>query len=91
MNAYNVGQLLGAFVITFLLTRLVRRFTGKDYRGSRLAFLVVVVLSLGVFSFGANSFEEFQRGAWSYLLATIAWLVADLAMAKRKMQRMPHK
>jgi hypothetical protein len=84
MSAYVVGQLVGALLATFLLTRLARRFTGKDYRGAILAFAVVLVLALGLFSLTTHGPDEFLAGAWPYVLSLIVWLVVDLGSVKRR-------
>jgi hypothetical protein len=83
MDAYAIGRLGGTLLITFLLTRIARKFTGKDVQGSILGVLVVLVLML-VLLVLSNGRDDFWQAAWTNLVAAAVWLVVDLGSVKRR-------
>jgi len=58
---------VGAFLIVFLITRLTRRFSGKDQRGSVIAFLVgfIVCTTLASFGYSNENLSPLQAVPWA--------------------------
>jgi len=76
-----IGQLIGALIITFALTRLVKWALGKKVDANTkafLAFTIVVLFALGLASHTMGFWEAFL----TYVPALLIWLLMDLIRAR---------
>lgn len=79
---------MGAFIITLLITRVARKVVGYDARGSIIAFLIALGITIGVGVFGSSSdtitpLQQLPFIALGYGKFCLAFLIIDLDFAKR--------
>ncbi len=80
-----IGQILGALVGTFLIMRLVRKFTGETKKGTIAAFFVAWIIAWSLYAFTAmniTSREQFVQAPIMYFLALLFWLFRDISRLK---------
>lgn len=90
--AYAIGALLGAFVITLLLSRLFSKWpfghaTGvMKALGPNLLTLAVATL-LGGFGFSRGGGPRFLQAAAIYFVPVAVWSIMDLILWRRRTKK----
>jgi hypothetical protein len=84
----DIGTLIGALLITFVVSRLLRRFAFRKVTGARKVLApnigaLIVASIIGAFGMADGGSPAFGRAFLTYLLPVVIWTVVDAVREKQ--------